>query len=85
MSVPRGRVRRKRVRALSREPTSLVVLLGSHRGGEVSIVCASSVERPHPPGPEGHFVALAMHSASECEVTMESIHLMAYLSIRSRA
>ena len=72
------------MRALSRDPTSLVVLLGSHRGAKVSIVCASSAERPQPPGPGGHLVALAMHSASEWDETTESIHRMACLSMRSR-
>lgn len=56
---------------------------GVHKGAEaeVRIVCASSTERPPPPGPAGHFVALVMRSVSEWEETMESIHWMACLSI----
>ena len=42
-----ARLLRERCRSESRT----VMFVGSQRGGEIKSVCASSAEKPHPPGP----------------------------------
>ena len=50
----RGRwSRRNAFRARYRSLSRTVMFVGSQRGGEIRSVCASSSEKPHPPGPCG--------------------------------